>query len=483
MTAARRSFLLSFADSYLTVMLQLASTVIVARLLSPAEVGVYAIAAVFSALASMFRDFGVGEYLIQVRTLDAQRIRAAFGMNIIVSWTMAVALVVLAAPAAAFYREPGVGDVMRVLAISFVVLPIGAVVQSCFRRDLNYKPLVICNALSSITSFVVVVWMAYHGYGTMSLAWSTVAGIVVTVLATMYFRPADFPRWPSFRGLREVFDFGKYASGIYVMVQLGKGAPEMVIGRVSGAADVGLYSRASSLVELFRRLVLRPVMMVCLPVFAKASREQGSVADSYVRSVALVTAVGWPFLAFFALAAFAVIRIIYGTQWMAAVPVAQVLCLACAIELLYILSREALLAVGAVKQASLLQLQIVLLQLLGLTLAVTHGLEGAAWGLVLAAVGAVVLAMRALRIHTGLKVRPFVRGVAPSAALTAIAIALPSLLMWWQPLGESNYLLWSAAGSSLLAASWLAALRGLNHPLWHELQQIVRPLLNKLRSR
>ena len=112
MTSVRRSFFLSLADSYLAIALQLASTVIIARILTPAEVGVFAIAAVFSTLASMFRDFGVAEYLIQARDLDRDKIRAALGLNIIVSWAMA-AMVFLAAPLAAkFYREPGVGDVM-----------------------------------------------------------------------------------------------------------------------------------------------------------------------------------------------------------------------------------------------------------------------------------------------------------------------------------------------------------------------------------
>ena len=72
MSDVRRSFILSFADSYLAIALQLASTVIISRLLKPAEVGVFAIAAAFSTLASTFRDFGMGEYLIQARDLHVE---------------------------------------------------------------------------------------------------------------------------------------------------------------------------------------------------------------------------------------------------------------------------------------------------------------------------------------------------------------------------------------------------------------------------
>ena len=479
MSAVRRSFLLSFADSYLAIALQVASTVVIARLLTLAEVGVFAIAAVFSALASSFRDFGFAEYLIQARDLNNDKIRAALGMNIIVSWAMAAAMFVAAPFAATFYREAGVGQVMRVLALSFLIVPFGAVVQSWFRRELNYKPIVIGNAFSSITAFTVAVSLALLGHGYMSLAWSTFAGIAATVLATMYFRPRGFPRWPGFKNLGEVFHFGKFATGMYVVNQLGRGAPELIIGRASGVADVGIFSRANGLVELFRRLLLRPVFQVCLPYFAKAARDQGSVAPSYVSSVGLVTAAGWPFLGFFALASYAIIRIVYGTQWMAAVPLARVLCLAGAIELTFVLSREALLACGGVKRASVLQLQIAVMQVAGLLLAIPYGLIGASWGLVLASVGGLLVSQRHLRQAIDLRASALLRVCMPSAWLTVwtvVPLAAATLVV---PIDESNFLVWAVAGSTACAVLWLAGLRLFRHPLWHEVEVLLARLARR----
>ena len=76
MNSVRRSVWLTFADSYFGLVLQIASTMIIARILTPQEIGVFAIAAVFSTLASMFRDFGVAEYLIQERELTSDKIAA-----------------------------------------------------------------------------------------------------------------------------------------------------------------------------------------------------------------------------------------------------------------------------------------------------------------------------------------------------------------------------------------------------------------------
>ena len=140
MAALRRSLALSAAQSYLGVVLQLASTVVLSRVLTPAEVGVYAIATAFAALATNFRDFGIAEYLIQAKTLSERNIRAAFAVNIAMSWAMAVLIFVGALWAGSFYRSDVLVDVMRVQALNFLLIPFGAINMAWFRREMNFKP-------------------------------------------------------------------------------------------------------------------------------------------------------------------------------------------------------------------------------------------------------------------------------------------------------------------------------------------------------
>jgi hypothetical protein len=99
MTAVRRSFAYSLADNYLGVVLQLISTFVISRLLSPGEIGIFSVAAALIALASTFRDFGVAEYLIQAPKADDRRLRAALAANLAVSWSVAALLLVVSVPA------------------------------------------------------------------------------------------------------------------------------------------------------------------------------------------------------------------------------------------------------------------------------------------------------------------------------------------------------------------------------------------------
>lgn len=479
MSSVRRSFWLSLADSYLMLALQVVSTVILARILTPAQIGVFAVAAVFSALASMFRDFGVGEYLIQARDLNADKIAAALSLNIAVSWAMAAAMYGGADAAAAFYGNPGVGEVMRVQALMFLLVPFGAVTMAWFRRELNFQPVLICNIAGNVAGFAASVTLALRGHGYMSLAWSAVIAVAVTVGLSLWFRPSAFPRMPGLRGIGEVFHFSKFASAIYIAAQLGKGAPEMIIGRVDGVVGVAMFSRANGLVEMFNRLALRPVMQVCMPYFAKSQRDGGSIVTAYLTSVSYLTAVGWTFLAFMGIASFAAIRLVYGDQWDAAAPLAQIVCAACAIDLVHAMSREALLAQGQARQANSLQLTLVVLQVLGLLLVVPFGLVGAAWGMVLAAACGLVVSQWFLARGIGLRASQLMYACGPSLVLCLGAL-LPAAA-WALVTGVTldNYIAFAIGGAVMTALCWLAMLRVTRHPLFDELRALWRRIAHR----
>ncbi len=479
-SGVRKSLLLSLADSYLGVVLQLASTVIISRLLTAPEVGIFAIAAVFAALASTFRDFGVAEYLIQEKELNDDAIRAALTVNIAVSWLMAVLLFAASPFASDFYRSEGVGQVMRLQAVSFLLIPFGAVTMAWFRREMNFKPMLIAGIVSNLTSFAVVVFLAYRGFSYMSMAWSSLAGVVVTVFISLWMRPVHFPRWPGRRGIGKVLHFGKFASGIYILGSLGKGAPEMIIGRALDAAAVGVFSRANGLVEIFNRLVLRAVMPVYLPFFAKAVREEGSPSPGLLRAMSYLTVVGWPFLAFMGLASFAVVRLMYGAQWLDSVGLAKIVCMAAAAEIVYVAAKEALLAKGLVRQSNNLQMGTQGLRVLGLLAVIPWGLAGACWGLLAAALAGVVLAHHYLARYIGLTVVEVVRAILPSAAVTALCMAPLVIWILVSPPHEGNYLTSACGGGALAIALWFAGLRLTNHSLWPEVVRMVQAMRSKL---
>ena len=477
MSQLRHSLAWSAASTYFSLTLQLISAAVISRLLTPAEIGVFSVAAVLATFATSIRDFGVGEYLIQQTELTQARIRAAIGVNVAISWTMAALLLSTSPLVAAFYRHDGVAAVMQVQSMSFVLVPFGAVAQAYLRRQLEFKPIFIANVTSGLMSFTTSLVMAWQGFGAVSLAWGSLAGVASSVLVSLILAPPGMPWRPGFAAWREVWNFGSWASTVYIFAQVGRAAPELIIGRLLDLASVALFSRAGGLVEIFNRAVMGVVMPVCLPYLSREGRMGHEMAAGYLRASALVTAIGWPFLAVLAVQAPTALSIMYGDQWVQVAPVARVLCVAGALELTHVLAKELLIACGRVKQASILQMTLIALRvsgLLGLAVAGPQGgLMAAAWGLLLTALLGQWISQRAVNQGAQISTGRWLLAHRDSALLAAAAALPQFLLLPWEST-EPSRLAWLAPLSAAMAiGGWLAALRALKHPLLDELRRVM----------
>ncbi len=114
----RKALFYSFTTRYFAIGLQFFATIILARLLTPAEIGIYSVGAAVVMIAQTLRDFGTSSYVIQEQELSPGRLGTAFSLTVIVAWTIAACLWLGAAELAVFYREEGVRSVMRVMAIN-----------------------------------------------------------------------------------------------------------------------------------------------------------------------------------------------------------------------------------------------------------------------------------------------------------------------------------------------------------------------------
>ena len=476
MKNVHRSLAYAAADSYLGVALQLVSTIVLARILTPAQIGVFAIASVFTSLASNFRNFGITEYLIQERDLTDETIRAAFAVNIAVSWAMGLLLVALAPLLGKFYKTPAIEEVMYVQAASFALIPFGAITLAYFRRELLMRPVFIAGALANLTAFGVAISLALLDFGYMSLAWSGIAGVCVNVFVSMCFRPKNLPRWPALKGTKAAFQFGKHVSGIYVFGQLGNGAPEMIIGRTEGVVPVAYFSRANGLTELFNKLVLNAIWPIVLPIFAKRQREAGGLHDAYLAGVSYLTVVSWPIIFFMGIMAYPAVRIFYGPQWTESVYLAQILCIAVSLSIVYHLTTESLIARGEVENSNYLQMKVQGSRVVGLLAVIPFGLQGACWGLVMASVAGAYFCHQSLKRAIALTFGEVLSVCIPTLRITLIAAAPVALLTYFVPPSEDNYLRVGVGGGLLLMVFWVAAVKTAGHPIWNELSRITAGL-------
>ena len=354
------SILFSALDRYGSLLFFLVSTGILARLLTPREFGIYSVVnAITTIVATSFQEFGGANYLIQKPSLTEQNIRTAFTIVFTMSATFTVLLFMLRDVIADFFSQPGMQVAVAISSVNFLLSPFSLTVAALLRRDLSFAVLTRCNLAGNFVTAVTSIGLAVQGYSFMAPIIGVLAGN--TVIATLLIAAKRDLRMfrPSLAGYQEVLHFGTYSSSVALVNVLYSLAPQLILARVLDFSAVGLYSRATSMTQIFDRLVLQVMSPVIGPAIFAHARAGGDLKRAYLRTIELVTALQWPFLAFLALLANPIILIWLGSSWSEIVPLIRMLCVASLSLFAACLTYPTLVAVGRIKdtlRASLISL-------------------------------------------------------------------------------------------------------------------------------
>jgi len=457
----RTSLLYSFAEKYTLLVLNTAGTMALARLLTPDETGVYALAAVLVGLVQVVRDFGIGPYLIQERELNPEKLRAALAASVCVAWSLALLVLLASLPVARFYHEPRLSVVLQLLAMNFLLMPFSAIVLPYLRRQMRFRAIFFINTCQCLAQVLSSVWLAMHGYRHLSLAWGTVAGSMATFAATACLRPAEIPWRPALRGMRTILSFGTVSTAGTVIDEAGVAAPDLIIGKAMETVAVGIYSKAVGVVNVFNQLVTAAISPVVFPMFSAQVRAGDDLRLAYLRTVSYMSALALPFFGATALMAPAVVRVLYGPQWQATVPLIRIICIGAAVYSTFNMARYLLLAAGEVGQQARLDALSVPVRVIAVLAAAPFGLVWVGWAVVLGYACRSVLTYLYLKRLVHLRLSHLWAALRRSCLVTVVSLAGPATVLLWWP--EKNALLQLATAASTGCILWLLSVRFFGH--------------------
>ncbi|THF63646.1 lipopolysaccharide biosynthesis protein [Pseudothauera nasutitermitis] len=478
MTSVRRALAFSMAERYALIALSLAGNILVARLLTPEEIGLFSVALALIGIAQVLRDFGVGNFLIQERELNDEHIRTAFGFSLVIGAALFV-LVFAAAPlAGGFYRDARIVDTIRIGALNFLVLPFCSISVALLRRELQFKRLAAVNLVAALVGFAVTITLALRGFGANGLAIGALAGNLATGAGAWLARSERRVLLPSFGEWRKLLHFGARSSAANVVTSISMDINDLAIGRILGFGPVAMISRAQGLMNLFHRDVMSAVRNVAYPAFARAFRENDDLEARHAHAVAAVTVLAWPFYAFAALHALELLRLLFGPQWDAAAPLVPWFCLAGAAGATCSLVIPLLTARGRIDLATRIDLVIQPIRavvLVGGVIAFQNMLSFA----ILFAAFFVLSVPYIYRVKARGQANdlPALFGGLKKSLLVTAACMLPPLLVLLAPQGGGIARLLLSA--TLCALAWVAAVALFRHPLADE--PLFRRALRMLR--
>lgn len=470
----KRNILHYFVGQWISSAFAFCTTVLVSRLLTPHEVGVFVIAISIATLVSTLQNFGTKEYIVQKVDLDEHHRRAAFGVSILTGLAASLLLAAASVPVAQFYHTPELAFVMLVLAMNPFLTALTAPISGMLARERLFKTLSIITAVSAMVNAVTAVALSYLGYSFYSLAYASLAATAAQISAYWIFGRQYVLVRPAFRGSRAVFSFGTkvYLASILTEIQLS--ASELIIGKMLGLPAAALYLRAGSVYSIFSRLVSRSVDVVMTSEYAALNRAGQNVAKTFLLTTGYMSVIAWPFFGFMGIYAEPVIRVLFGHQWTAAIVPMQILCVAGALWPLNSPAIGVLLGTGAVGQNLRIR-AVTLAARLATTLAgALISLEAVALAVVVTSILTFVLYTKGARRKAPFAIRDYLRNLIPSA-ITSVATLVPALACFWAGrqigLHDVMLLFFGLAGTGL---GWLAGLWLSRHPLWVELFRVAR---------
>ncbi len=473
-TGVRKALSLSFLQTLIGLVFSFGSVIIVSHLLTPAQIGVYSIAAGLVVLVQMLRDFGISEFLVQEDDLDDSKIRTVFTINLLIAWALGLGLLVGSGLAGRFYGDLGVTEVLRVVSIVFLLLPFGTVSMTLLRRELEFGKLLKIRTVENITRSCTVVVLAYAGFRYMAMAWASVVGIVVMVAGCTFWGWEYRAKGLGLQHWRRVLHFGSNRTLADIAKQVGDQSANLVIGRMLGMAATGLYSRGYGIVNMYSSNIVAAINNVAFPAFAREHRETGTAPQLFRHSLVYLTGISWPFFAAGVLLALPIIRLLFGSQWDAAVPLMQWLCVAAIVGTLTYQCNQFLVALGRVRVVTKIEVQYQLARI-GLTIAAaSYSLAAVAAVQIVVYVIATVLYYRALRGYDVLALKSLAKALMPSVAVTIATCIAPAVIMLWPGFADQHILAALCIAIPGGCIGWLAGVRFLQHPLLEELCRVAR---------
>jgi O-antigen/teichoic acid export membrane protein len=454
--------------------LQFGASVVLARLLTPYEMGIFAVAVAIAGALALLQSFGLQNLIVRAEELTEDMATTAFSLNAILALILSVAIAGVSVLGGRFLNDDGVRNVLLVIAATPAIALFEFRPAANLERRGRFKAISIINTLRACVMAGTTVYFAVLGHKYMSLAYGQVAAAVAGALM-MNWAGREFVSFRlGFRDFRRTALFGSQMLAIQGVTHIAGRASDIAMAKLLGLAPLGLYGRASGLNSLIWDKIHLALGRVMFVDFASHVRQGISLRPRYLRTVEMMTALLWPAFAGLAVLAEPFIVAVYGERWAPAAAPLVFLAMASVIQVSITMTWEVFVACGEIRTQTRIEF---IRAASGLVLFIGGcliGLTAAAAARTLDAVVAVLIYRKHLMRMTETRISDYAGIYARSALLTVLAIAPSAVLMLAHvgPVRPPVGLAGAAVAAGMLL--WVAGLVVLRHPLLAEVRASFR---------
>jgi PST family polysaccharide transporter len=299
----------------------MASTIVVARLLSPDDYGVIAMTTPIAGFILIFQNFGLNQALVQAKSLSDEQVNALFFYNMAASAAIALILVLISPLVGMFYEDPRPAYVMGASAATVLMTGAGLQHTALLNRHMRYGALSAVDVTAAAVGFLATVLFAFWLRTYWALWLGTFVGAVVTALLVWRmsgWRPSWPVRWGS---ARSMVHFGANLTGFNILNYLSRNLDNVLIAKAWGSAALGLYDRSYKLMMFPIHNINTPLGRVMLPALSRVQDEPERYRRMYVLAIRAIALGSMPGVMAAAICSEVLVPFLLGERWRAASPI------------------------------------------------------------------------------------------------------------------------------------------------------------------
>ena len=292
-----------------------AATVVLARLLTPQDYGLIGMMAVIVNFVAMFKDLGLATATIQKEQIDDKQISTLFWFNLVLSFGVFLFTAAIAPAVSWFYGEARLTSITIVYGIGFVFGGLAVQHEALLRRQMRFLPLAIVEVTSLAVGIVVAVALALRGARYWALIFSQLSqalSYTIGVWIGCRWRPGLPVRYS---GVRSMLVFGRNLTGFSVINYFSRNLDNLLIGKVWGTQQLGLYAKAYQLLLLPIDQINTPIAAVAIPALSRLNDNPERYRQAYLRILEKIAIITMPGTALMIATSDWIVQIVLGQKW------------------------------------------------------------------------------------------------------------------------------------------------------------------------
>jgi lipopolysaccharide exporter len=321
----KRAVVYTYLDRYAGVVLSLVSSMALARILSPEEVGIASIAFAIVAITQTFRDMGVATYIQTTPDLTQAKFSACLGISLMLGTALSVLMFGVATFAESVFEDPRVRVALMILAANLLLIPAQSVAYALLVRRMRYGTMLAQGLSVTVFSCGAAILLALNGFSYLSGPLASLGASIVGMIAIWVLRERDMSMRPSLVGAKGVMSISLWPFASNLMQFASERAPEMFIARSLGFAASAFYEKAASGAEFGRRLALDGFSVLFVGTLRASQDDPAVFRDKAAAYVSVAVCVGFPVAMMLNQLADPLVHVLFGAKWTAAVPALEVM--------------------------------------------------------------------------------------------------------------------------------------------------------------